>query len=809
MACAAGLLLGSSSAFAQLDPYAGNYGFQRADVFDFVGARDTRGWLDIDANGNLWTGGRMNGVGGFNGYGAYNGGTSIVGGIGQFDQFGNLLFGVNGSAEALAPYASQHYANHVAIDSNGNVFQSDLTRQSFPGAPITSDNNDGYLQRRNIATPGTLDYTTQINVERYDPLSASNWDNVRGVAVDGDDNVWVGGYNRGILLDPSIPASNAGNYGGTGDYDPFLVKINNDGSYANVGIQPLGGSLEDRAFAVAADKNHDVVAIAGYSYQYSGGETVVFGETHSGASRDGWVGIYSHGGAGEADNALTELGHIYLGAGQNGSALYAMDFFDNGDIAVGGYTNRDGLAGSGLHELYIARYQTDGTLVWEQKINDETGADSVELVVGDGFNVDEDDNLVLSGYTNGDLVANGNADNQGSNDAFFMKVDGTTGATIWATQNGSAASDAINGFEYEDKDALWAIFGTRGDFTWAPGGYVYSGDGQDASVTFKVTPGDFNGDQIVGLDDLNALGVDVHDGLGSNVVPGDFVSSGTIELDDLQYMITEVFDTRLGDGALDGGALLDQGDADVLLKSMFNSTYQAIVDMNEGGGATDGTDESLFFTAAGTERGFAFRLARSDLDFDGQVQLPDFAIFRAGFGVGTTYAEGDLDGSGDVQLPDFAIFRADFGYDANVGPGAVAEGEEAEALPGEVDLIIGTDGSLTLDGGNVDLEAYSIRSAGNLLIPDGDANASPFQFYLRNAADQVAGANIIGVVNVNGLLLLDAAIDASDLGLLSQDVLFEYNVNGETIRGNVIVLPEPASLALLGLGGLLILRRRR
>ena len=50
-----------------------------------------------------------------------------------------------------------------------------------------------------------------------------------------------------------------------------------------------------------------------------------------------------------------------------------------------------------------------------------------------------------------------------------------------------------------------------------------------------------------------------------------------------------------------------------------------------------------------------------DADFDGDVDLADFGVLKANFGVGTTRQQGDFNGDGKVDLTDFAILKQAFG----------------------------------------------------------------------------------------------------------------------------------------------------
>ncbi len=223
-----------------------------------------------------------------------------------------------------------------------------------------------------------------------------------------------------------------------------------------------------------------------------------------------------------------------------------------------------------------------------------------------------------------------------------------------------------------------------------------------------------------------------------------------------------------------------------------------------------------------------------DANGDGTVNFTDFGILRTNFGTttGATWSQGAFTGNGAVNFTDFGLLRANFGSSETVSAptGTVAAASMARTsmaapsfssasssstlLPasdvqlvvntvtGDVQLVTAVSSGLPIDG-------YEIDSAGGSLVPGNlhsitsvDSNfflfdakttqisEGSFQTYTLNPS-----FNLGNIFNVNG---------PRDLTFMWGDT--NSNTYGPT--GTVVdytAVPEPGSLALFALGGLVVM----
>ncbi|XAL98912.1 PEP-CTERM sorting domain-containing protein [Phycisphaeraceae bacterium D3-23] len=234
-------------------------------------------------------------------------------------------------------------------------------------------------------------------------------------------------------------------------------------------------------------------------------------------------------------------------------------------------------------------------------------------------------------------------------------------------------------------------------------------------------------------------------------------------------------------------------------------TYQIRLN-NENG------DLVQVLTGTITDGRFSQRLS-GDVNLDGDVDIfqgggqGDIQIVLANLGTGDSLITGDANGDDDVDIfqgggqGDIQIVLANLGNTAASG----ARGTEARATYDATtgDLTFSIFGQVQLIGVESIGNVRPGEAAGSLTLFGGAVNADATQFD-ENSIAYFFGANQFfdtGEFEIGTVLAT---------GLTESDIVFEYaGADGQSVSGQVIVVPEPGSLALLGLGGLALLRRRR
>ncbi|MDJ0516928.1 MAG: DUF4347 domain-containing protein [Trichodesmium sp. MO_231.B1] len=395
--------------------------------------------IATDSNGNVWTTGFFEGSIDIDSDGnndlTSNG--EEDGYIAKFDSSGNLLFSQN-----IGGSGSDHGFG-INIDSNGNVwatgeFQGSIDIDSDGNNDLTSNGlSDSYLAK----------FDSNGNLLFAENIGGSSNEGGYGIATDSNGNVWATGFFFG-----SIDINGDGNNDliGNGSFDSYVAKFDNNGDL--VFAQNIGGGSTDWGYGIATDSDGNVWATGYFSGSIdidSDGDN----DLTSSGSEDSYIAKF------DSNGDLVFAQNIGGSSNDFGRGI-AID--SNGNVWVTGYfqgsidIDSDGdndLTSSGSEDSYIAKFDSNGDLVFAQNI----GGGSTDH--GYGIATDSNDNVWATGFFRGsiDIDSDGNNDltsQNGSSDSYVAKFD-SNGNLLFA-QNISGGSTNIGfGIATDSNGNVW------------------------------------------------------------------------------------------------------------------------------------------------------------------------------------------------------------------------------------------------------------------------------------------------------------------------------------------------------------------
>jgi len=229
-----------------------------------------------------------------------------------------------------------------------------------------------------------------------------------------------------------------GDFAGSSNSSADIIVLKLDTNGSEVWKKQLGTSQDDVATAIQLDSNEDLI-IAGYSS--TGFDTHLSNGLHDvivlKLSADGTL-VWSQ----QFGTAFKDIANDVT-----------IDSADN--IYVVGYSegNIDGNPNKGFDDIFISKLDTNSNIQWTQQI----GTTSTEQATA--VAIDSSDNIYISGFSAGDLDGNAAL---GSNDQIALKYD-STGTLIWSTQFGTDKDDRAYAITIDNNDDVLISGYTLGD----------------------------------------------------------------------------------------------------------------------------------------------------------------------------------------------------------------------------------------------------------------------------------------------------------------------------------------------------------
>jgi hypothetical protein len=202
------------------------------------------------------------------------------------------------------------------------------------------------------------------------------------------------------------------------------------------------GILNEEGYCIAADAGGNSYVIGSFlSPSLLFGSITLTNADSTGTTQD--IFIVKYGAAGNVVWAKSAGGiDIDRGYGiavdANGN-VYITGSFSSPGIILGGIT----LTNSGYEDVFIAKYNSSGTVLWARKAGG-TGSD-----IGNAIAVDASGNSYITGVFGSPSIIFGtttliNIDNSGLTDDIFIAKFDASGNSLWAKSAGGAYNDIAN-----------------------------------------------------------------------------------------------------------------------------------------------------------------------------------------------------------------------------------------------------------------------------------------------------------------------------------------------------------------------------
>ena len=383
-------------------------------------------------------------------------------------------------------------------------------------------------------------------------MSSSGEDFMSDVVADAEGNSYIAGTTSGDLEGENI-----------GRDDGYVAKYDMNGVL--LWHEQFGTTRTDNAFSIAIDQDCNV-----YAYGQTSGS---LGDSAYGRT-DMFIRKY------DTDGGV--LWTKQIGTQGNDYASHIKIDHQNQVFAVGRTTGDWNGDNQGSSDVVVIKLDIEGEIQWVSQFG-SSGADEGRFLA-----IGESDALFISGQTTGSMAS----ENQGDQDGFLSKLDSHSGEVKWIQQFGTNSRDHARCVAVDSQ------------------GYIYVGGWTGGKIGDRNYGG---GDAYLGYFDPD----------GQNIWFRQFGTVGNWDGAHGMVLVSDGSNDVLIGGCWNGPSCHgwmrrynQQGDL-IWYKEIYNrankSTCGQRVDIDVNGNCylVGGTDDNLFGTAAGSNDGWAVKIASS------------------------------------------------------------------------------------------------------------------------------------------------------------------------------------------------------
>lgn len=414
----------------------------------------------------------------------------------------------------------------IATDGAGNVYVTGIFERTVDFDPgpgtveMSSFNNSRDVFVCKFNAGGNLLWARQ--------LGGTQWDEGRGIEVDGSGNVYITGFFEGTA--DFDPGAGTFNLTSAGNRDVFVCKLNSSGGF--LWAKQFSGTDQDQGTSLAIDGSGNVVIAGSFrnTVDFDPGPAA-FNLTSGGISDLFVCKLTSNGSFAWA----IRVGGTYaewasaVKMDQAGNVYAAGWFAGAADFDPGAGTSMMDVKGS--RDAFVLKLNATGNFVWARQMGGSGAAVEATSLVLEGNN-----NVYITGFFSGAADFDPGAGTStlsaaGATDAFVMRLD-ASGNFGWARKIGGSGSDRGCSVTVDPQGSLFVTGYFQSTVDFDPGAgtrNLSSAGGLDIFILKLSSAGNFSwAGRMGGAEDDEGFAI-TSDGAGNIYSTGYF--NGTADLD--------------------------------------------------------------------------------------------------------------------------------------------------------------------------------------------------------------------------------------------------------------------------------------